>query len=201
MKITNINQYLNFGKTLQAQCKILNSDNIPTKASIYKLDSEEDVQYFNELESQQDWWKSEYINFLKGEIKYVLKHPTHDSIYVMEDEDNRCLGVLELSEAGSEDEVMILETAPKFQADGSDNRKYKYIGETLLSFAAIKAKNDYSEQLNLFSSESAVPFYERKCGFIRKDDESPEFYLPNESFDKLIQQNEAHTKSKIDFVV
>ena len=70
MKITNINQYLNFGKTLQAQCGILNSDNIPTKASIYKLDSEEDVQYFNELESQQDWWKSEYINFLKGEIKY-----------------------------------------------------------------------------------------------------------------------------------
>ena len=206
MKLQNISNSMHFQKTLKADCKVLNSSTKePVNCKIWELDKEEDKDYFKNLEKDQNWQDA---IFLKNQVEDFDKwlSETDRHYYTIEDENEKCLGYTLTENEDDECKIIFLETATSFKNDIPKERgkRYKYIGETLLSFVAKKTQEAGGKEISLRSMPTAISFYEEKCGFKRKRLilEVPslphfEMVLDKSKFDSLINQNETHTTSKI----
>lgn len=205
MKCNQISS-ISFKKKLMANANIV-SDGKPENVGIYKLEprKEEDRYYFERLQSEPEWRKGLFLRSLHRTMRY-LGDDVH--IYVMEDKNNKCLGLLEVDDdiyAQKFQDVIYLETRPDLKNEDGKGRK-KYIAETLMAFATKvfdeKIKNGIIVGNPLYFARN---FYIDNCGFRQDEDiqgslHSSSLFLLKENFDNLVQKNALHTGSEIELV-
>lgn len=201
--ISNRVNSISFKKKLMANANII-SDGKPENVGIYKLEPknvEADRYYFEDLQAQLEWRRGLFLKSLHRTMRY-FGDDVH--IYVMEDKNNKCLGLMELDDDiynQSYQDVIYLETRPDSKNEDGKGSK-KYIGETLMAFATKvfdeKIKNGIIVGHPLYS---ALRFYTDNCGF-KHDIEihRSSLFLPKGNFENLVQKNAAHTKSEIELV-
>ena len=200
MKCNQINS-ISFKKKLVANANIL-SEGKPEKVSIYELDKfdEEDKFYLENLLGTPAWRKGLFISTLQREFPCSSRN---EHYYVMEDKDANCLGTLKIKtnfKFGPHEDVDFIETCPKYANYHGQSSK-KYIGETLMAFATKVFANSDSEGISVAAPTlPAEPFYIDKCFFFREIEDENKLILPKEHFYKLVSQNEANTKGKIEMV-
>ena len=201
MNINFNNISVNFGKTLKAKACVLNDKGLSVPCHIYELDPKKDCDYFENLSQKESWQKAEYIDFLDEEIPYIIDTP-EENLYAIETQNGECLGVSTVMYKPHELILNILETAPAFVNDGRHkSTPYRYVGETLIAFLAKMAASSNKEYIQTEPADSAKEFYMKHCHFKPdKDSEDYNVFLRNKSFNRLIKQNEHHTKSKLEVI-
>ena len=200
MKILQSYSNISFQKKLVAKASVSVADatdkNIPCK--IYKLSSEKDKKYFDKMPNIADWENSEFLDDFKRELKFEDKY---SEIYSIEDKNENCLGLMELLDDVKSEmkSVIYLETCP-VNASTNENRKVKYVGESLLAFVAALAKKRKTKVLTVpvFLS-SAESFYKDKCGF--EQGFSCGLNMFEDKYNQLIDGNAKHTGHKIKLVI
>ena len=192
MKISSLNS-VPFQKKLVANCAVSGtSGKIP--CSIYRLEKG-DENYFEDVYCTPGWKNGYYI--LSAD--FDTKNGYIDSMYVLEDKKNNCLGYTELIDPKDERNIIeFLEVKPACRHKNPKRTK-KYTGETLLNFIAQISEKMGKETVHvIFPVKSAYDFYV-KCGFKREDDEIG-LKLNKKDALKLQDTNYAHTGSKIEFI-
>lgn len=194
MKLDNINN-INFGKIHVANCNVIKNDT-PLPCKIYKLE-ESDCDYYCKMK-KQDIWQNACFGYCYGLIP--PERFIEADIFAMEDENQKCFGVCEVSSNLSSKGIYLeaIETAPKY-SNKNKQRKIKYIGETLISFLV----DYYRKMQKTFHVKSALgeaeDFYSKNCHMsIEKEIIFKDYFLPEENVQQLLLQNEKHTKSKIE---
>jgi len=202
MNIQNSIHNISFGKKLEAKCSILGADKQPQECFIYKLEPHIDNDYFFSIQNKKAWKNAEYYDFIKNEMKFIEKEP-YRSIYTMETPNGSCIAYGEISNRDNTYKLEILETIPIWTSKNKhETPKPKYIGETLMSFFTKKALNDGKEKINVESAIDAFDFYSQKCHFEQEENEAEyKFTLKKGNFQKLLEQNEQHTKGSINLIV
>ena len=202
-----LNNAINFQKTLKANCKVINCNTQkPANCKIWELDKAEDGDYFEKLEEDENWQNSIFLICQVADFKIPFIPSEH--YYVIEDENERCLGYALTEDKADECKLMYIEVVTSFKNDflGGREKEYKYIGETLLSFITKKAQKQGAEKIKLNSIPTAVDFYQSNCGFEVTGISSKypfietEMVLNGSKFNELIKHNEQHTTGKIDMV-
>lgn len=207
MRILNFNSDINFQKILRANCKVI-KNGLPSKCKIYQLENPQDKDYFDKLSEKECWDGAVFLDRQSENIKDI----NHEfNIFVMEDEKSECLGYITCADFAVKSVVDFLETAPKLKHEAASysDESFRYIGETLLSFVAKRAKWKLKSKIELDSTEGSKNFYTKKCGF--KHMPANDYYespygslycmvLPYAKFDSLIKQNEEHTQGTINFI-
>ena len=124
--------------------------------------------------------------------------------YVIESKAGRCLGYIVMQtdyEDQTEDEIVYLETCPKYQTKNS-TRSLQYIGETLISFVVGGLDKSKTNAVIIKAySKTGKPFYINNCGFKEVEDRNNALILNKNNFKTLLNKNEQHTNSKIQYVV
>ena len=200
--INSVNNSISFKKKLMANANIV-SDGKSENVGIYKLEPknvEEDRYYFERLQAEPEWRKGLFLKSLHRTMRY-FGDDVH--IYVMEDKNNKCLGLLEVDDdiyAQKYQDVIYLETRSDLKNEDGKGKK-KYIGETLMAFATKVFDKKHSEGISVgHPMYSAVDFYIENCGFEEDDSCEPQLLLSKEKFDDLVALNEKHTNSMIELV-
>ena len=148
MKIQNSNK-LSFQKELRANCAIL-KDKKSYPCEIYQLSPIDDVDYFI-MHKRDGWEDALFWKLLKDNFKILYNN---EKLFALED-NNRCLGLINISEAENTKDVIVIETQPQ-----SKDKGYKYVGETLISFVVGLAKKDKTQQVTIpVSLNSAKDYY------------------------------------------
>lgn len=201
--ISRFNNYsyskIPFQKKLVANCTVI-KDNSAYPCSIYSLSAEEDKNYFKNLEYEKDWIDGDYLSH----ADYLIsKKAGQREFYTIEDKDENCLGFCctDLIDKNA-NRVEVIETVNR-AISGNSKSRYKYIGETLLSFLCkLTDKDTKKQELQIDSPMStALDFYVKKCGFkFIKTEYETRLALQKEDFSTLTKQNENHTKGKIELV-
>lgn len=201
MNININNSIINFGKTLKARTSVLNAKGDSVPCSIYKINPHTDGDYFEKLSNDENWQNSEYVDFLDEEIPYVRETPENE-FFVLETNKGECIAISEVTEKPKKYVLDILETSPICVNDRKHkNAKYKYAGETIISFLAKMAAKHKKECIQTEPVISAKKFYTDKCHFSpRPDAEDYHVFLNNKDYNTLIRQNETHTNSKIELL-
>ena len=199
MKIGINNYNLSFEKQLKAKANIINNGK-PEQCFIYKLNKEEDSDYFLKLNDNPIWWEE---GFCKEVCQTVQNDEPSEHVYVMEDSNEECLGFIEIDDDVIFEEyqrVEYLETYSPYSSKNED-RNRKYIGQTLLAFAAKTFNKRHKIGLLVpVAVQGSWGFYIDKCNF-RQNKYSPvELLLKKRDFNKLIKANESNTKGKIELV-
>lgn len=200
MKLQSINNNINFQKTLRANCKVLNEKREPCPCGIYELDAYDDRDYFKSLLLEKNWKNAEYLDFVDTEMRYIHEEPECRA-FVLENEKGNCLGFAISTNGRQNYSIDILETAPRYKNDieGVDG-KYKYVGETLVSFLTKDAIRNKRNFIDVDAAYTATGFYEKTCGFDYYDPDYDEMYLHESNFQQLINKNEKDTKGTIDII-
>ena len=198
MKI-NINNYnLSFEKQLKATANILNNGK-PERCYIYEL-NQEDADYFMPLRSKPEWQEE---GFLPNIHQTVYDGEPSEHVFVIESKDEECLGVLEADDDIIREDyqkIEFLETCSPY-SHKNENRNRKYIGQTLLAFAAKFFGCKNKTALKIPSAvQASWGFYIDKCNFVQDKYIPYELMLEKEDFEKLITTNEQNTKGKIELV-
>ncbi len=193
MKISSLKN-LPFQKRLVANCAV-KGQNTKIPCSIYQLELE-DENYFEYLSCANGWKNGEYI--LSAD--YDIRDGYINSMYVIEDKNNRCLGYTELVDAGDDRNVIeFFEVKPICRCNNKKRAK-KYVGETLLNFAVQMSKKLGKDIVHVvYPVSSAYDFY-TKCGF-KKDDKDVGLKINTNEGQELADKNFEHTNSRIEFVV
>lgn len=196
MKIGFNNFIPSFKKQLVANANIIKGKE-PVDCKIYSLSKKEDKTYFADLKHSHDWAG---YKLLIG-VAYDLKNPPVSSqIYSLEDENGKCLGYVETRENNDDKEIIFIETCPS-EKHQNKGRKYKFIGETLMSFVAGLAKKEHAENIVVPSAlVEAWGFYTDCCGFYEDKYDTYGLYLPFGKYDNLINKNKENTKNFIKYV-
>lgn len=196
MKIGFNNFIPSFKKQLVANANVIKGKE-PVVCKIYSLSKKEDKTYFADLKHSQDWAG---YKLLIG-VAYDLKNqPVSSRIYSLEDENEKCLGYVETRENNDDKEIIFIETCPSEKHQNKE-RKYKFIGETLMSFVAGLAKKEHAENIVVPSAlPEAWGFYTDCCGFYEDKYDIFGLYLPFGEYDNLINQNKENTKNFIKYV-
>lgn len=199
--INKINYSPSFQKQLRAKVNILNN-NKPEQCFIYELNKEEDSDYFKQIKKMQEWSET---GFAEEFHKTLNDKAEREHLFVMESKEEECLGILELDDdiiSGNFQRVEYLETFTPYSSRKED-RSRKYIGQTLLAFAA-KSFDETKHKLGLRVPslvDSASSFYLDKCNFYRPIKSEPyNIILLKENFDKLINRNEQNTQGKMEII-
>lgn len=196
-----INSPITFGKTLVAQCDLRRQNHRKVPCNIYELNFPEDKDYFVKLENSKPWQDAWYLWDMDEEFN---SDATGEKTYVIESEAGKCLGyavVLSNEESPEEEELVYLETCPKYQTKNI-KRTIKYIGETLIAFISGICKNKDTKTIEIKAySTNGEKFYKKNCNFEQRDDENQTLFLRQENFESVIKQNEAHTHSEIRYIV
>ncbi len=185
MKINKLN-LIPFEKQLKAACAVL-KNGVSKECKIYRISYEEDKDYYKKEETINDWedcglWETHRLWFEKNLLK--------DDTYVLESE-NKPIGITHVITKNGKKSINTLAKCPK-----SDERGYKYIGETLVAYLARLCKQTGKTTLIVpHWFKSAEKFYVNKCGFKNVDNC---LCLDEEGLDKLISQNESHTGKKLE---
>lgn len=192
-----------FQKTLKATCKVKGVNDKVRDAKIYRLDDiQNDLNEFIRANDSANWQGNMYLE----EMYLIFKNLYHEEydvfdFYVMENEKKEpiCFAMTDKMHKGS-DCLEYIEVAPRFSKDNKNNRKMKYVGETMMSFLINVAKKrglDF-RITDIAPRQEAVDFYDKQLGFEVDELESSGF-MPKENFDDLILKNQKHTGHKIMF--
>ena len=196
-----ISPTISFGKTLVAKCDLPRQNHKKVECNIFKLNSEEDSDYFEKLWTSKPWQDSKYLCDMNAELNADIEG---ERIYVLESQAGKCLGYIAMTPAlnnPQHEELVFLETCPKYQKE-KDNRPLRYIGETLLTYAIKKADKDKTRAILIKEySQAGKSFYIQNCGFKESADKNGTLLLPRKSFKDLAKRNEEHRKSKIQFII
>ena len=188
-----------FGKTLEAKGGYL-ENGLPAICGIYKLSPIKDKYYFNHVISDNDWKDNYHLKNVKDNF---LESYYGDETYVAENSKGKCIGYLNVSVPTGENgwhEINFLETCPAY-SNKNRNRTVKYVGETLLSFAVLKSKNNHDDYIMVPSpAKRALSFYKSKCGFHSCGDTFKTLFMDNFEYDKLLEQNTRHTGIKLECI-
>lgn len=196
-----ISSSVSFGKTLVAQCDLRRQNHRKVPCNIFQLNFPEDKDYFFKLENSKPWEKAWFMWDMDEEFNSDV---TGERTYVIESKGGRCLGfasVLEDDELPGEEELVYLETCPKYQIT-NEKRTIKYIGETLIAFITglAKGKDIKTIEIKAYTS-NGERFYKKKCNFEQRNDEKQTLFLRRENFENVINKNKAHTHSEIRYLV
>ena len=197
--INNIHFSPNFQKQLKAKANILNNG-LPEQCFIYELNKEEDYDYFKEIKEKPEWKEK---GFAEEFDKTLKDQRSHEHLFVMETVDEECLGILELDDDILGDRFQKIEYLETFKPYSyrNNNRDRKYIGQTLLAFAAKLLKNKSNKDLKVPSAvDSAINFYIDKCGFEKVPLKPYELLLFKEDFNDLIESTEQKTQGEIEVI-
>jgi len=184
--------YISFGKKIPlAICAIQDrTTKNPKKAVIYEYDCKDSSDYFElyKISKQQEWIFADTI-CNKADMKYRGMH-SDERIISLEDEDGRTVGLCNFKDVLGKTEVKYI--------DSKSDRKYKYIGQTILAFLAKLSFFQGKKELRVSNaSRHAFKFY-KKCCFKYDWNETQnginDFYLKRENFLKLIRKNKEKTK-------
>ena len=202
MKISSLSSQISFKKTLVANCSVIKKEDTSYPCQIFSLDDDGDINYFDNVNNRNDWINSRYLCYLNKDLKTIKDDFDYGyRIYALETNDGDCLGYSEIVKRDDGvDEILFLETVPTQTFLNSHKSKFKYIGETLLSFMVKKSQQEESRQVELQPSILSTAFYRDKCFFIPPEKEVDPYYLTRNSFSKLIKQNEEHTHSSIELI-
>lgn len=198
MKISKLISPISFQKKLVATCTV-QKDNRPLPCNIFELDKEDDEFYFENIERKKEWETNKYLH----EARYALEEEKVPSerFFVLENKKRQCLGFAITEEIEDENilELNLLETC-HLHSSRNEDRKIKYVGETLVSFLTKLAQKDELSTFDVpISSKYAKDFY-RNCGF-KEIGTTGFFRMQNKNFNKLIEQNESNTTGTINFVL
>ena len=198
MRINTNNYNLSFEKQLRATANILNNGE-PERCYIYEL-NQEDGDYFMPLRAKTEWQEE---GFLPNIHQTVYDGESSDHVFVIESKDEECLGVLEADDDIIREDyqkIEFLETYSPYSHKNKD-RNRKYIGQTLLAFAAKFFDSKNKTALKIPSAvQASWGFYIDKCNFVQDEYIPYELMLEKEDFEKLIKTNEQNTKGKIELV-
>lgn len=199
MRIGNIKN-ISFQKKLVASCAVLNGAT-SEECSIYKLDSFEDRDYFDNLAKLQKWQLSYFLSGMADKIRDDAPY-TKRSIYAIENSKNECLGYCRVDDTYNNISYLThLEVVP-YASHRNEARKSKYVGETLVAFLAKMAKKNNKKSIyvpNMYMP--AMNFYLEKCKFLTCDFinfSSSE--LTSDRFEALEKQNFKHTGQNISII-
>ena len=200
MKISSLTSQIPFKKTLVANCSVIKKENMSYPCSIYSIDKNSDIDYFDLVSNSSEWVNARYLCYLKEDLKTIEEDIGYD-IFALESKDGACLGYSEVVKTSDDvDEVLFLETVPTQTFLNSHKSTFKYIGETLLAFMVKKSQSENSLKVELHPSILSTSFYKDKCFFSPPQSDIEPYYLTFNKFSKLIKQNEEHTKSSIELI-
>ena len=198
MQINTRISNISFQKKLAANCTVLKSNGRKEPCKIYKLNPNEDSDYFIKLQKKDYWKNANYLEDIIEELPNIGKGFNTNKIYSMENKNGDCIGFAELTNINDSIYIFTLETAPKY-VNYKKQSPLKYIGETLLTFVANLAKKSNKNNIKLCPVSDAIGFYSAKCHMDYNNNEMI-CILPKEKFDTLISQNIVHTGSKINML-
>lgn len=188
---------ITFEKKHVANCAII-KNNKPVPCKIYKLEEGDEDYYCKKLKTST--WKNCLFSF--GDCPRPKGYFIHRDHFVIEDEKERCISFCEVEPNATPFEAHLhaIETAPKYSS-ANGKRKAKYIGETLIAFLAMHYqkmnKNLYVEN----ALGEAEDFYSKNCHMTKvREIIFSNYTLPKEAIEQLLLQNEAHTKTKIEYL-
>ena len=201
MNVNIARNQINFGKTLVAKCDLPRQNHSKVACNIYQLNLDEDRDYFQKLEKSKSWKDGSYVWEMNDEFNSEVEG---ERTYVIESKAGRCLGYIVMQtdyEDQTEDEIVYLETCPKYQTKNS-TRSLQYIGETLISFVVGGLDKSKTNAVIIKAySKTGKPFYINNCGFKEVEDRNNALILNKNNFKTLLNKNEQHTNSKIQYVV
>ena len=200
MNISNNFNNISFQKQLMAKCSVLKNDE-PIPCKIYRLEGNkrEDRDYFRKLDDEYIWQENHFLKSINQSIKKIAQGNDEfyqkADVYVLEDNRGLCLGYCQTDEVKQGEMCLdYLETAPKY-VNGKKRKKssVRYIGETLIAFLALKAKQKSCDLLAVWApSDSAKKFYKNNCKF-QTGNKPYELCLKNNKYDYIINKNKMHT--------
>lgn len=185
---------INFQKTLSAKCSLKAKDK-GVRCSIYNLCDSDDRWYFKKLMHNESWKNAHYLEAIDCDIN---DEALREDIFVLEDEENNCLGFSEFKKYKNKIWLIFMESRPQ-DAFSSCLRNIKYIGETMLAFVVSCAKKEGFDMVvvPMYTSDSKG-FYE-KCQFKIDSEKEEGLAIKKDSYDKLLSQNQVHINSKEGF--
>ncbi len=192
MKIDSLKFNIFFQKKFVSNALVV-KEKTPYKCSIFEINYKDDYDYFDKLALDDKWKNSHFLDEQREDFELDI---TDEQIFVMENNQNDCLGFICVSNAGDNKtkEVSILETCPEYSYRNKRS-KYRYIGESLLAFVVKLTKEQKMKILAIpIASKKAHGFYE-KCGFQKGQKGAfNDFYLKKKNFNSFIEQNNQHTQ-------
>lgn len=202
MKISVLNSNINFGKTLAASCFVKSSKGDNVACSIFKLNRNEDKDYFLNLKTNPDWTNGKYVS-INNTLFLSPCASSSASLYVLEDEQGSCLGYLRTSSDENEqnmEQILFLETCPQF-ASRNKNRDIKYVGQSLIAFiVGLAQKKNRNSVYVPFVEHSANKFY-RKCEFRKNKEYNHGLVLQTNKFEKFINKYNKNVGNKITYYI
>lgn len=193
MKINNFSVSPHFQKKLMATCNAMQRRS-NFQMRFYQLE-DSDKDYFEGIMKNSGWKRSKYALIVHNDIK--KQYYPIDSVYVVEDDENNCLGFMEADLFDDKKaRLEFIEVKLSYQAKNIARTK-KYIGETMLNFLAQFVFKSGKEVLLVpFADRSAVGFY-KKSAFTKEDELV--FHLSKRDMKELEKINLKHNKNVINF--
>ena len=195
--INKVNYSPSFQKQLRAKATI-QKQNKPEQCFIYELNQEEDSTYFEKYLKLPIWDRGVYVDVFDMHIK---DKEDKEHIYVMESADEELLGMIQVNDDdkyGEYQTIEYLSTSPLYSSVNI-YRDRKYIGQTLMAFAAKSFDKNHIKGLCIPTPVStAVDFYINECNFYPYDPDAAELIMHKNSFDKVISKNEEKTQGKLE---
>ena len=182
MKLSNINM-VNFSKKLVANVSLPENG----KYKIYKLDKTDDDVDLYYASNSPLWKDSYYLKSATSAFKRVYKKWDY---YTLENDNNDILNfsVFNRTEYPKND-LMYIETAPRYSFDKNTKRKLKGLGTAMMAFLAIVSKQDNKDLFIPCIGDGAQSFYTQKCKF--KSDNVKSANLPVNSIDEFVKNSGA----------
>lgn len=185
---------ISFGKKIPiASCTIQDrATKKPIDAMIYEYDCKDSSDFFElyRISKEQEWVFADTI-CNKADLKHAGKYGD-ERIISLEDKDGRTVGLCNFRDVLGKTEVKYI--------DSKSDKKYKYIGQTMLAFLAKLCFFQGKKELRICNASThAFKFY-KKCCFkydwneIKKGNN--DFYLKRENFLKLVRRNEKKVKAE-----
>ena len=195
---------ISFGAKIPiAKCKIQNRKTGKTESSTvyeYTCTDKSDVEKIERIVSKQDWefgqdiaydvwWKNSVIEKNDARYNYMLDY----HFYSIENNRRKTIGLCETKE-NDDIGVEFLETL--------QDKKYRFIGQTLLASLAKKASLAANRLIILNAAQKALDFYRKSCGFTKEiqDDEAISFVVNKPQILEFIRQTEQRTNGEIVFL-
>ena len=185
---------ISFGKKIPiAQCRI---QNLTTgrfePATIFELDCKDESDLLEAVKPSTEWEYAAYIHSNmcdKVDLQKIFGDDDSDTFYILQNQHGETLGMSQVEEIydGAYDLAYL---------DTKKDKKYKYVGQTLLSTVAREVFKKAGDSFSVYGAvDSAIKFYEKICGFKLGDLGMP--YLPCEEIPQFIKQTEIRTQSPI----
>lgn len=191
---------VSFGKKIpKYQCKIQNKQTGNFEpATFFEVDCK-DKQDYKRIKDLDDSWTFSYYLSEDMEKKYIQeKHlkrkskkqeKSKNSFYILEDKNEKILGISEVGNNKEIHEIKFLES--------NTNNKYKYVGQNLMAGIGKELLNKDGTTLTLLALEEAVPFY-KKLGFEHFSIFRME--MQKEDIKSMIEKVENNTQSPLIYI-